>query len=128
MDEIAAVSDGGAAVATDRGVDDCRHRRREFVSRDAPRLEAPTVRADLGEHGGEHARNAARRCRCVDRPHRPSLVGKILERQEHAVEEPGAELTEAVVALERRQVGDAESAVLSDEEDFPRPAERFAMD
>ena len=29
--------------------------------------------------------------------------------------------------LPARQVGDAESAVLSDEGDFQRPAERFAM-
>ena len=43
-------------------------------------------------------------------------MGKILERQEHAVEEPGAELTEAVVALERRQVGDAEEFPVLGEE------------
>ena len=49
-------------------------------------------------------------------PPPPGLVGKILERQEHAVEEPGAELTEAVVALERRQVGDAEEFPVLGEE------------
>ena len=49
-------------------------------------------------------------------PPPPALVGKILERQEHAVEEPGAELTEAVVALERRQVGDAEEFPVLGEE------------